>query len=207
MKKRRHSVRESEEEIIAEEIWDAVNPHVPKKTYREFEEILVIEFISVTGGVIAGAILAQFLGKIALVPGLLILLPGFLAMRGNISGSMAARIGAALHVGLLKHHKQKYFLHSNVWAAFVLSIVVSFFLGVVAWLGTRWFFGINSPDIILVALIASVISNIILIPITTRTTIWLFRHGYDPDNIMAPYITTIGDIVSVASLIIAILVV
>ncbi len=207
MKKRHHSARESEEEVIVEELWDAVNPHVPKKTYREFEEILVIEFVSVTGGVLAGALLAQYLDKIALVPGLLILLPGFLAMRGDISGSMAARIGAALHAGLLKHHKLGYFLRSNAWAAFVLGVVASVFLGIVAWLGTRWFFGVNSPDIILVALIASVISNLVLIPVTTRTTIWLFRHGHDPDNIMAPYITTIGDIVSVASLIIAILVV
>jgi mgtE-like transporter len=200
--KKRNALLAAEEELLK-----FVKPKVPKRTYREFEEILVIEFISVTGGVIAGAMLAQWLDKIALVPGLLILLPGFLAMRGNISGSLAARIGAALHLGLLKHRNHRHFIHVNAVAAFTLSIMVAVFLGIVAFGATWLFFGVRSTDIILVALIASVISNIILIPLTTRTAVWLFRKGHDPDNIMGPYITTVGDIVSVASLILAVVLV
>jgi mgtE-like transporter len=184
-----------------------LKPKLPKKTYREFEEILVIEFISVTGGVLAGALLAYFLDKIALIPGLLILLPGFLAMRGNISGSLAARIGEALHLGLLKHHRAHYFLHKNNAAAFTLGVVASVFLGLVAYLGTLVFSNVNTPEIILVALIAGVLSNLVLIPLTTKTAVWLFKKGHDPDNIMGPYITTVGDIVSVLALIIAVVLV
>ena len=33
---------------------------------------------------------------------------------------------------------------------------------------------------------------------------WLFRHGLDPDDIMGPYITTIGDIIMVGSLYLAV---
>lgn len=200
VKKEERLITKAEEELLV-----TLPSRVRRRTIREFEEILVSEFISVTGGVLAGALIATYLDKIALVPGLLILLPGFLAMRGNISGSLAARLGAALHLGLLKKHPG--LLHRNAWAAFTLSIVVSAILGLVAYAGTWLFFHIHHPQIILVAVIASIISNIILIPLTTKTTIWLFNHGHDPDNIMGPYITTVGDIVSVVSLIIAIVVV
>jgi mgtE-like transporter len=200
--KKRNAFIAAEEELLK-----FVKPKVPKRTYREFEEILVIEFISVTGGVFAGALLAQYIGKIALVPGLLILLPGFLAMRGNISGSLAARLGEALHLGLLKHRNWRQFLHTNAMAAFTLSIAAAALLGLVTYGATWWFFSLNAPKIMLVAIIASIISNAILIPLTTSATFWLFRKGHDPDNIMAPYITTVGDIVSVASLILAVVLV
>ena len=180
-------------------------PKVPKRTYREFEEIFVSELISVTGGIFAGTMLALAVDKLALIPGILILMPGFLEMRGNISGSLAARLSTALHLKLINGDKHsRRMLHSNVWSAFLLGILVSAFLGLVAYVGTLLFFKISYPKIIIVALVAGIISNMILIPITTRTTIWLYRHGHDPDNIMGPYITTLGDIVSVASLLLGI---
>jgi cation transporter-like permease len=46
-----------------------------------------------------------------------------------------------------------------------------------------------------------------MIPLTTRTVVWLWRHGHHPENIMGPYITTIGDIISVVSLILAVIIV
>lgn len=202
MKKEANAFLKAEQELLR-----FVKPRVPRKTLREFEEILFIEFISVTGGVFAGFLLANYLDKIALIPGLLILFPGFLAMRGNISGALAARVGAALHLGLLQHRKHHYFLRANNLAAFCLGVAASLLLGIVAYLGTLLFFQASSPSIILVALIAGIISNIALIPLTSYTAVWLFKHGHDPDNIMGPYITTLGDIISVAALIIAVLVV
>ena len=181
-----------------------VKPKVPKRTYKEFGEIFVSEMISVTGGIIAGTLLATATDKLALIPGILVLMPGFLEMRGNISGSLAARLSTALHLKLLNGPKSAGIRKSNVWSAFMLGILVSAFLGLVAYFGTMLFFKINYPKIIIVALVAGIVSNLIMIPITTRTTIWLFRHGHDPDNIMGPYITTIGDIVSVASLLLGI---
>lgn len=204
--KKRGFLRATEDELHRE-INALLARRVRTKTLREFEEILFIEFISVTGGVLAGALLAHFLDKIALIPGLLILLPGFLAMRGNIAGSLAARLGAALHLGLLQHRKRHWFMHVNNLAAFTLGVIASLFLGVVAYAGTALFFKVSAPQIILVALIAGVIANIVMIPLTTRAAVWLFRQGHDPDNIMGPYITTVGDIVSVLALVVAILIV
>ena len=194
-------------ETLHAQIHQFVHTRFRRRTVREFEEILVSEFVSVTGGILAGALLAVYLDKIALVPGIMILLPGFLEMRGNIAGSLAARISAALHLKLIDQNGNPRIVRANNLAAFALSIVVSAILGLVAYAGSWLFFKVHAPKIILIAVLASVISNVILVPLTTRTTIWLFRHKLDPDNIMGPYITTVGDIVSVISLIIAITVV
>lgn len=200
---------------------------------KDTKEILIAEFISITGGLFAGTMLSFAVDKIYLIPGLLILLPGFLEMRGNISGSLSARLSAGLFLGAISSkftkHKvlhlnpiktliQLYKFHSrillrdrilrgNVIASFVLVIFTSLFLGVFAYLTSLFFFGIVSQKIIFVALLASVLSNIIEIPLTTMTTFWLFRHGYDPNNIMGPYVTTTGDIISILSLLLAIVII
>ncbi len=186
--------------LAIEEQIAGIKPSAAKRTLREFEEIFVSEFISVTGGILAGVLLASATNRLEMIPGILILMPGFLEMRGNISGALAARLSTALHLNLLKKHPG--ILRSNIAAASFLSVAISTFLGLVAYVGTLLFFRINYPKIIIVALVAGIISNFIMIPVTTKTTLWLFRHGLDPDNIMGPYITTMGDILSVVSLLI-----
>ncbi|MEM4240415.1 MAG: magnesium transporter [Candidatus Woesearchaeota archaeon] len=191
--------------LAIEEQVAGIKPRAAKRTLREFEEIFISEFISVTGGVLAGFLLAQATNRLEIIPGILILMPGFLEMRGNISGALAARLSTALHLGWLKKHPRM--LRSNIAAASILAITLSAFLGIVAYIGTLLFFKTNYPKIIVVALVAGIISNFIMIPITTKTTLWLFKKGHDPDNIMGPYITTIGDILSVVSLLIGMMVV
>ena len=69
-----------------------------------------------------------------------------------------------------------------------------------------YFFGITSAKIIYIAVAAGLMSNAILIPLTVWFNLWLFRRGHDPNNIMGPYITTIGDIISVISILAAIVI-
>jgi mgtE-like transporter len=68
-------------------------------------------------------------------------------------------------------------------------------------------FGIYDYRIIGIALIAGLLSNLIEIPLTVLTTFWLFRHGHDPNNIMGPYVTTTGDISSIISIFVAVLII
>lgn len=175
---------------------------------KDFIEILSSQFIAVTGGLLAGSLLAFFTNQIILIPGLLVLLPGFLEMRGNITGSLSARLSSALHLGSLKPDaKNSKVLKSNILAAWLLVLISSLAIGFAAYLAILLFFKINEPRIIIVALIAAIISNIILLPLTTRTTLWLYKKGYDPDDLMGPYNTTIGDITSIIAILIAIVVI
>jgi len=175
---------------------------------KDFREIFSAEILSITGGLFAGTLLAFAIGKIELVPGIFILLPGFLEMRGNISGSLSARLSSGLHLGIVKPKIEKNkIVRGNVIASVLLVIIVSAVLGTVAYFANLYFFGVNNISIIFIALFAGIFSNIIEIPITIFTTFWLFRHGHDPNNIMGPYVTTIGDIVSILSLLIAIVII
>ncbi len=176
--------------------------------HKDFREILAGEFVSTTGGVFAGLMLAVFIDKLMLIPGLLIFLPGFLEMRGNISGSLSSRLSSGLFLGALKPKiEHNRILRGNVIASFLLAIIASLVLGVVAYLVSLFVFGINSYSIIIVSLVAGVLSNLIEIPLTVIATFWFFRKGHDPNNVMGPYTATIGDIVSIFSLLIAILLV
>lgn len=168
-----------------------------------FKEIFSSQIISIIGGLIAGTMLAVHIDKILLIPGMLILLPGFLEMRGNISGSFAARLTAGLFLGVVSTKSIKTrIVKGNLLASFVLAVIVSFVLGLIAFLFNLLVFKISTPNIILIPLIAGVIANAIEIPLTLFATLYFFRKGHDPNNIMGPFVTSTGDITSIVSILI-----
>ena len=90
---------------------------------KDFKEILGSQVVSIIGGIIAGIFLASFQNKLILIPGILILIPGFLEMRGNISGSMAARLTSGIFLGLIKPKRMKAeVVKGNILASFILAI-------------------------------------------------------------------------------------
>jgi len=171
---------------------------------KDFFEISVSELISVTGGIIAGIFLLSLIDKLSLIPGLLILLPGFLEMHGNIAGSLAGRLSTALYTKKIKpKFKKSKFLTDNILASIFLVLVVSLVLGLVAFLAVYLFSNISDIRVLYIALFAAILTIILEIPITIISTFWLFRHKYDLDDIMGPYVTTTGDIISIISLFLA----
>lgn len=177
-------------------------------TLTDFKEISAGQFISITGGLIAGIILASLEKDLLLVPGLLILIPGFLEMKGNVNGSLASRLSSALHMGHIKPQiRNTPFLRENVLASFLLVILIGFVLGIVSFIATYIYFKVFYIKIIYISLITAFISTFLSIPTTIMTCFWLFRNGHDPDNIMGPYVTTTGDVISMMALFFAVWVV
>jgi mgtE-like transporter len=175
---------------------------------KGFREILSSEIISVLGGLVAGVFLAVFTNQLLVIPGILILLPGFLEMRGNISGSLASRLSSGLFLGVIKPDKiETNIIKGNLAATFFLAIVISIVLGFVAFLFSFFTMGVLVFRIILIPLVAGIIANGIEILLTLFFTFYLFRKGHDPNNIMGPFITTTGDITSIVSLLVAMVVV
>ena len=66
------------------------------------KESFPILLLCTIGGVIAGMILHDMENELDLMPGIFILLPAILGMRGNISGALGSRLGSALHLGLIE---------------------------------------------------------------------------------------------------------
>lgn len=174
----------------------------------DFKEISAGQFFSITGGLVAGIVLASLKEQLILIPGFLILIPGFLEMKGNISGSLASRISSALHMGTIKAEmRYSEFLRENIIATFLLVVLVSFVLGLFSLAITYILLKVVYIKIIYIALIAGIVANVIMIPSTIIMGFWLFRHGYDPNNIMGPYVTTIGDVLSMLALFLTVMVI
>ncbi len=68
---------------------------------KSFKEILGSQIISVLGGLFAGAILGYYTKDLLLIPSMLIILPGFLEMRANVSGPLASRLSSGLFLGII----------------------------------------------------------------------------------------------------------
>lgn len=168
---------------------------------RNFKDILSSQIVSVIGSLLAGTLLALYMDKLFLLPGMLILLPGFLEMRGSISGTFASRLSSGLFLKVINPDKvETRLIRGNVIASFLLAMAVSFALGLVAFLLTLVLLQQSIPQLIIVPLLAGIIANAVEIPLTLFMTLYLFRKGHDPNNIMGPFITSTGDIISILSL-------
>ena len=174
---------------------------------KNFRDILVSQWISVLGGFIVGTLVAIYVDKVILIPGMLILLPGFLEMRGNISGSFASRISSGLFLKVIKPRRfNGRIIRGNLMASFLLVILVFFFLGIVVFLFNLVLLKVYMPRMIFIPLIAGILANFIETPLTIFATFYLFKKGHDPNNIMGPFITSTGDITSIIALIITIII-
>ncbi len=167
---------------------------------KEFNQILIAEFISITGGLIAGYLLTIITKEISIIPGMLVMLPGFLELRGNISGSLSARISSGLHLGLVNDIKGE-LIKKNVISAVILTIITSMMIGLISY-SYNLITGVNDAKVIIITILSALLSSAIMIPLTIISAIKMFKKGLNPDNIMGPYVTTLGDVVSLISLII-----
>ena len=174
---------------------------------KNFKEIFSSQIVLVLCGLFSGTILAMYTNNILLIPGIIIMLPGFLEMRGNISGSLASRISSGLFLGVIKPHKYRTkIIKGNMIASFLLVLIVAFALGLLSFAFVYIVFKQTIIKLIILPLVAAVIANIIEIPLTLFTTFYLFNKGHDPNNIMAPFVSTTGDITSIISLLIALVI-
>jgi mgtE-like transporter len=172
-------------------------------------EALPFELIYTVGGVFAGIILVRMTDQIEMIPGLLVLVPAILGMRGNISCTLGSRLGSAIHLGLIDKIERNPELINNVAGSLTLSLIMSIALGILAHLFTIAL-GIESagiPVLVAIAVFSGVLSGIVLSAIAVVMTIGAFRHGLDPDNVTTPALGTLGDIVTMFMIFLAVKVV
>jgi len=168
-------------------------------------EALPFEIIATAGGVAAGIILSGMTDELQLIPGLIVIAPAVLGMRGNISCTLGSRLGSAIHMGLITRIENNPELTNNVSGSLVLSLILSVVLGILGHYMTLAL-GLESagaPVLTAIAVIAGVSSGIVLAFVAVLLALGMFRFGFDPDNVVTPALATIGDIVSMFMLFIA----
>ena len=133
------------------------------------------------------------------IPGLIVVIPAIIALRGNISTAFGSRIGSAYHLGVIDaENLWNDDLKQNIIGSLVLSFIVSILVGILAYFTTVFFFDVN-PDpvkLIFIVILAGFVSAIILTLMTVVIIFVVFKRGYDPDNITGPALATFGDIVT-----------
>lgn len=179
--------------------------------WRIYRESLPVLVVSLLGGIFAGSVLGSggMIDGFQRYPGLLLLLPAFLATRGNVYGALGARISSGLHQGLLEpRFRWDDRFVAAVTASFVNGIGISVFVGVLAW-GILWLFPGRDParlvELVGITFISGVLTSITLIGGLLALVFLGYRHGLDPDNLIGPIVTTMGDVFGVVFLYVAIL--
>ncbi len=168
------------------------------------KEGLIALLICAIGDLIAGIILGKMTFFLETFPGLLVVIPGAIGMRGNIFGSFASRLSTSLHIGLISPEFEfSEDLNNNIFSSFVLTLVLSIFLGIVAKIFCilLHYPSMELIDFILICTIAGIISNLIMLPITMFVSFKSFEHGWDPDNITSPIIAAFGDLFTLPAII------
>jgi mgtE-like transporter len=152
------------------------------------------------GGIIAGSMLGVMIELFSKIPGLIVTIPAIIALRGNISTAFGSRLGSAYHLGIIDANNMwNVELKQNIIGSLVLSFLASIVVGILAYSTTVVFFHIipDAIKIIAIVLLAGMLSALVLTFLTITITYFVFKRGYDPDNITGPALATFGDIVTI----------
>ena len=150
------------------------------------------------GAIVAGSTLGIMIDLLQDIPGLIVIIPAIIAMRGNISTAFGSRLGSAYHLGIINaDNLWNEDLKQNIIGNLLLSFIMSFIIGILAYI-TSVLMGIypNLIHILLIVIFSGFISTIILTFLTILIIYLVFKRGYDPDNITGPALATFGDIVT-----------
>src|SRR5436309_5269373 len=98
-----------------------------------FRQGLAALLVSSGGDLLAGLTLGAITGTLAELPGLLVLVPAAIGMRGNVFGALGSRFGTSIHAGTFSiSRRAETVVGQNVVAAMALSLSISFALAVLA---------------------------------------------------------------------------
>ena len=182
---------------------------VRETAVRAYREGLPALATSVVGGLLAGVVLGGMRAEFRAVPGLLVLVPALLATRGNVYGSLGARLATALHQGLVEPRlgtDADERLARAVAATIASGLFASVFAAIVAWL-LLVALGQASAGVltlVAIALVAGLLSGVALSATVVVVVFAGYRRGYNPDTLVGPIVTTAGDVFGVAFLLAAV---
>ena len=87
--------------------------------------------ISSGGDLLAGLTLGSITGTLEALPGLLVLVPAAIGMRGNVFGAMGSRLSTAIHTGTFQlSRRSDTVVGQNLAASISLSLSISLVLAV-----------------------------------------------------------------------------
>jgi mgtE-like transporter len=173
---------------------------------RTLRQGLVALALSTLAGFVAGLTLAHITGTLEELPGLIVLIPAAVGMKGTIFGAIGARLGTANVAGLLEPTlRPGSVLQRNVYVAVVTTFSSALWLAVLSLLASAAF---GEPSISLwrlatVSIVGGAIGSALILMITLTLSVLSYRRGWDLDSVSTPMVTALGDMTTLPSLFLA----
>lgn len=175
-------------------------------------DTFVALLLVVLAGLGAGATLAAVSGTLQELPGLLLLVPAAIAVKGNVFGAVGSRLGTAIHTGTFRAGtlRATVRLDSVVGQNTVAAMVLSLFTGVALAVLVKGFalaFDISPTmtlsDFIVISTVGGLLAAVVILLITLALTTGAVRFGWDLDNVVAPVVTATADVITIPALVVA----
>lgn len=174
---------------------------------RTLRQGIVALALSTCAGFVAGLVLGSITGTLEKLPGLLVLIPAAVGMRGTIFGAMGARLGTGVAAGLFEPTLRRgSLLSNNVVVGILSAVLTSFYLAALAKLVASAFGEeavISFWDLVTISVIGGVLASSITLVVTIGIAVLSFRRGWDLDAVSTPMVTAIGDMVTLPALFLA----
>lgn len=165
---------------------------------------LVALFLNSSTSFVAGGFLGAITGTFERYPGLLVLVPAAIGLRGNIFSTLATRLSTAIHTGTFRFSSRRdTVLGQNVSAAVVLTLGLSALLAVVAKV-IAVALGIEDTipvgDLAVISVVGGLLASVLVLAATVGMAGGATRYGWDLDNVSAPIVSTLGDVLTLPAL-------
>ncbi len=173
----------------------------------DVRQSLVALALNTSTSLVAGAFLGSITSTFEDLPGLLVLVPAAIGLRGNIFGAFGNRISTSIHAGGFRFSvRRDTVLGQNVLGATVLTLGLSLLLAVVVKViavGLGLQDSISLFDLALVSIVGGFLGSIPVMGATLGLAAGAVRYGWDLDNVTAPLVSTLGDVLTLPALFLA----
>ena len=146
--------------------------------------------------IFAGQILQINQQKLFIYPLLLVSIPVVNAVGGNIGSILGARLASGLHLGTIELSLRDKNMQKNFITSFFMGIFTYLILAILIYYVS--YIGNIKMNLGLIEFVFTVVGTGILLilmisVISVLTAFMSFQKGLDPDDTVAPIVTTIGD--------------
>lgn len=172
---------------------------------RTYRSALPGLLVSAAGGLVAGAVLGDMQSQLQSVPGLLVVVPAFLAIRGSVYGSLGARLASGLHQGLVEPFETDERVRAAVAAALLTGLTASGFaaLAVYTVLSVLGRPVAGAGTLLVIALVGGLLAGVALTAVLLVVVFGGYTRGLNPDDLVGPATTTAGDVFGMLALLAA----
>lgn len=152
----------------------------------------------------AGAVLGAITDTLRELPGLLVMIPGAVGMRGNIFATLGNRLSTTIHTGQLDlEWRRDSVVVQNITSAMILTGAMSVALALIAKavaVGVGVENTIPVLSMALISVVGGLIASLVVLAGSLGLAYGAVRYGWDLDNVVAPLVTTLGDATTVPAL-------